>query len=168
MKFKKRGFTLIELLVVVAIIGILATVVLASLNSSQSKARNSKRLSDLRQVSIALELYADSHNGSYPVSSGGGGGWDGFRSCWGNSSVADNPAWITSLAPTYIPNLPRDPLNHTNCDGQYIYRSNGTNYKLIAHNPENASAVIAKYPQLTDPSRSSYAYGYWTVGATNW
>lgn len=56
-KFVKQGFTLVELLIVVAIIGILATVVLISLNDARTKARDVRRLADVRQVALALELY---------------------------------------------------------------------------------------------------------------
>ncbi|QQR82870.1 type II secretion system protein [Candidatus Campbellbacteria bacterium] len=67
MKKFTRGFTLIELLVVIAIIGILSSVVLASLNSAREKARDAKRISDIKQIQLALELYADSHAGLYPA-----------------------------------------------------------------------------------------------------
>ena len=67
----QKGFTLIELLVVIAIIGILATIVLVSLNTARSKARDVRRLSDLRQVALALEMhYDDNPSTGYPGTSG--------------------------------------------------------------------------------------------------
>lgn len=63
---KERGFTLIELLVVIAIIGILSSVVLASLNSARQKSRDARRVSDIKQLQVALELSFDS-DGNYPA-----------------------------------------------------------------------------------------------------
>ncbi len=53
----KRAFTLIELLVVVAIIGILATVVVVNLSSSQKKARSARMMADMNSVKDAISVY---------------------------------------------------------------------------------------------------------------
>src|SRR3989344_2300263 len=81
------GFTLIELLVVIAIIGILASIVLAALNSARQRSRDVRRLADINQLQKAIELYYDDA-GSYP------------------SALAD-------IVPTYIAIEPHDPLDPT-------------------------------------------------------
>lgn len=86
-----RGFTLIELLVVIAIIGILSSVVLASLNSARKKGRDARRISDIKQLQLALELWYDNNSSKYPDA-------------------------LSSLAPTYISVIPSDPQG-----GAYAY-----------------------------------------------
>lgn len=101
---KVRGFTLIELLVVVAIIGLLSSVVLASLNSARMKARDTKRMADLVQIRTAIEMFYNDY-GYYPQSNCG---WDcnGYRTSYDSSwdSLASD------LAP-YIKVLSKDPTN---------------------------------------------------------
>lgn len=65
-KGQSEGFTLIELLVVIAIIGILASVVLASLNSARQKSRDARRVADIKQIQLALELFFDKER-TYPA-----------------------------------------------------------------------------------------------------
>ncbi|MFZ3011511.1 MAG: type II secretion system protein [Minisyncoccia bacterium] len=95
---KAKGFTLIELLVVVAIISLLSSVVFASLNSAREKARDARRISDLHQIQVALEMYFNDYN-RYPIATSWvysySSGWDTLQ---------------TALAP-YIDSLPRDPIN---------------------------------------------------------
>lgn len=92
---EQAGFTLIELLVVIAIIGMLSSVVLASLNSARAKARDASRLASVKSFKTALEIYYNDNNG-YPTSNG-----------TGNGDVALNDAMLVSkLVPTYLPAMP--------------------------------------------------------------
>ena len=60
-----KGFTLIELLVVIAIIGILSSVVLASLNTARGKGANAAVKSNLNNVRAQAELWYDTKGGTY-------------------------------------------------------------------------------------------------------
>ena len=86
----KKGFTLIELLVVVSLIGILATLVIANMNSARERARDATRKSDLRNIQTALRLYYND-NGGYPATAAMG--------VWGDP-------WTP-----YMNILPADPLS---------------------------------------------------------
>ena len=62
-KFFSRGFTLIELLVVIAIIGILSSVVLASLNTARGKGADAAIKAGLANVRAQAEIYYDTNSG---------------------------------------------------------------------------------------------------------
>lgn len=116
----KRGFTLIELLVVISIIGILATLVTANLNSARQRGRDAQRKSDLRNIQTALRLYYNDRGGFPTASSGNIVGCNGTCT-WGG-------AWINNNI-TYMNILPKDPL-----PGQdYRYTSTDVeDYTLVA------------------------------------
>ncbi len=63
---RRQGFTLIELLVVVAIVGILAGLLLPVLSRVRAEARQMECKSNLRQIFIALQVYAEDSDGVYP------------------------------------------------------------------------------------------------------
>jgi len=63
LKNSKKGFTLIELLVVIAIIGILSSVVLASLNSARNKGSDAAVKADVAGIRAAAEIYYDTNSG---------------------------------------------------------------------------------------------------------
>ena len=164
------GFTLIELLVVISIIGLLSSIVFASLSGARSRARDLNRKANLKQLVNALELYY-SDNASYPTTASTL--W-GESPAWGSHTLSGANGWIPNLAPQYISRLPHDPLTGTNnfadnpgCDTtmtNYLYISDGVDYKILAH------CLVETLPVLTidsfyDPVRPTWALQVSSVGA---
>jgi len=107
---KKTGFTLIELLVVIAIIGLLASIVMVSLNSARTKARDTKRKAELKQIATALEMYYDAYGRYPPFRPSGSCG--GYRNDWA-TSYCSSANWLTTDGNflNFLATVPRDPLN---------------------------------------------------------
>lgn len=162
---RERGFTLIELLVVISIIGLLSSVVLASLNTARAKANNTRRIADLQQLRTALELYYSS-NGSYPIQAS----WRGTTpQCY--STGADGNTAIPGLVPNYISSMPKDPkpVLPSYC---YLYMSNGVDYKVLAYSTVEGAAVAPGAPYARYPTgcggSSQNSYAVYTDGAKCW
>ena len=68
-KHNTKGFTLIEVLIVISIIGVLSSLTLLGLGTFRASGRDVRRVTDLRQITNALELYY-AKNGSYPATNG--------------------------------------------------------------------------------------------------
>lgn len=149
----QKGFTLIELLVVIAIIGVLSSVVLASLNTARERAANAKRLSDMKQIQNALELYALTNSGNYPNL-----GWS--YAC----SAATWTSLQTSLAP-YMAQVPMDPTHSCSPDREYYVITSETDYKVLLHLPPNAAAVSRS---VWDPTRDSGSNATIVDGSSPW
>ncbi len=105
--FKQRssfGFTLIELLVVVAIISMLFSAATASLLVAKRKANDSKRVSDIKNIRKAMEIYYNDFN-SYPEENPEDGSWEKSYENEGDFiNVLSNGQYVSGKTPT-------DPVN---------------------------------------------------------
>jgi hypothetical protein len=111
------------------------------------------------EINQALARY-HTKNGIYPIGTGPEGNFtpDGkFKT-----------DWIQGLAPEYIDSLPRDPRNRNSRNDQYFYWSDGKDYKLIRHGADDCDSVKRLKPEMIDPVRDCWAYGYWTPNAAKW
>jgi type II secretion system protein G len=116
-----KGFTIVELLIVIVVIAILATISVVAYNGVQQRARDTIRLTDIKNMAKAVGLYyAD--NGNYPMSSG----W-----CTQPSGPSYAAAFQAEIAP-YLAQFPRDP-SYSGTYRDYFYRNVGeTSYYLYA------------------------------------
>ena len=122
--FKNDGFTLIELLVVIAIIGILASIALVAFRSSQAKARNIRRVSDLNSIAKALELYYDDH-GKYPaMTSSPAYPGSSFLKIQDNLNVEGDWGELGAALSPYLSPIPTPALG-ANTQRRYYYYTTG-------------------------------------------
>ncbi|MCL5435772.1 MAG: type II secretion system GspH family protein [Patescibacteria group bacterium] len=134
-----KGFTLIELLVTIAIIGLLASIIVVSLNTSRNSAKVAQAASNQKQFMLALQLYFDDV-GFYPPDVNRG--WDpGF-----SHALPYNPDTNQTDTPA-CDHCPSDWVSQvqSNWRGPYI--------------------VI--FPNTT-PWNGKYDYNYWPAGASRY
>jgi len=128
---KNKGFTLIELLVVIAILGLLATIILFSVDDVRSKSRDSRRVVDIKVIQEGLSMYCNDYS-SYPYSGG-------------NSIEINGSSDLMSqelINSGNMSGVPIDPLN-MEIDGviyKYYYESisDETDYRLIFYLETNS------------------------------
>ena len=154
----EKGFTLIELLVVISIIGLLSSIVLASLTTARYKARDAKRIADMRQMMTAIEFYYDKY-ATYPPAPGSwSAGWTAMQ----NTLVTDK----------FLGSAFQDPAGGSST---YYYFRCGANYQgyKMAAKLEKTHTVLASdgdgafYPGdptlLCDDAGLMYCVGNYTI-----
>lgn len=148
-----KGFTLIELLVVIAIIGLLSSVILASLNTARAKSRDAALFEDAKQLMTALELYRNQNN-KYPSSTPSNPPTVMYTNIEGS---ATDPVFSSNIAP-YMSSLPnpgtfKNASKNGNTTSRLMYRVLTTTNSSV---PAGCSAVAANcYALLIWPEAAS-------------
>jgi prepilin-type N-terminal cleavage/methylation domain-containing protein len=147
----KRGFTLIELLVVISIISLLSSVILSSLSTARAKARDARRLQDMRTIQTAINLYQNDNRGKVP----------------NESMNVNQPSYVEPFLPElitgkYLSSTITDPINTSASTYYYRYVTDTT---LV---PLNCSSIISNAKYLIafrlEKMTSSYTRCGWTGG----
>ncbi len=118
---------------------------------------NRKRVSDLVSINDALKAYY-AKNGAYPKATG----LSGFRE--------RGAAWIPGLSPDFVAELPRDPALSGDMAGpQYVYVSDGTDYKLLAQSVSlvggtHVEVLGVRIDPTRQPTAENASFGFWSPG----
>jgi prepilin-type N-terminal cleavage/methylation domain-containing protein len=157
---KIKGFTLIELLVVIAIIGLLSSVLLASLSTVRARARDAKRKADMKTIFTALQIYQDRY-GCIPVTTGGtcgvGAGVNTMNTGgWDYSSQGNFMPFLATGTEPILKNVPVDPINNmpgdsTNGTYAYKYYCYPGQGLALGYHPEATTWGIVYYQRYQDP-----------------
>ena len=185
--WRTKAFTLIELLVVIAVIGLLAALLLPALNQAKERGKRTVCQNNLRQLGMALTLYADEHNQyptcfrRIPAGRGAANPKGSEVSLWNalilpylgnNSDVFNCPSFPPFFRWTTDPST-LGYMYPTNIEGNrpfcYAINANGVavvNWGLVKTTPLDADTVSRKPNEIRNPA-DMIAVGDDTIGTTN-
>ncbi|QDT69237.1 hypothetical protein MalM25_21710 [Planctomycetes bacterium MalM25] len=122
---RRAAFTLVELLVVIAIIGILVALLLPAVQAAREAARRSQCQNQLKQIGLALLMYADAHDETLPRGC----------ECFGNDNGGKNQNLGTNWALESLPFLEENPLYDRYDHSTYLAGSASNQEVLATHLP---------------------------------
>jgi hypothetical protein len=117
-----------------------------------------QRVADLETIRAALEAY-HADTGGYPNTNGK----------WNSVSHQNSLNWLPELVPNYLNSVPTDPFGSWKFENpQYMYTSDGIDYKLIAHRSGDCDQLTNDLSPSRDPVRATaeacWGFGFWTAG----
>lgn len=176
------GFTLIELLVVIGIIAVLSSILYANFNEARMIARDKARMTTLKEVQLALELYKAQY-GEYPAAcdAAGTGNFAGPGPVSSRSGpFVECSQYISGLVPEFISVLPLDPVFEDESDKGFYYRSDGSRYKFMSYDSVEVNTVnsagheFARCPNEDknncdlNQTYNQRTYAVYSAGAEDW
>lgn len=182
----KKSFTLVEILIVISIISIISAIIFVNVRSSQSRARDTRRVADLEALNNAIQMYYR-ENGHFPSLPEGCGTYSTEFDFYVGISTKDAPKWVSDsarpkcvtsdfiadLSPDFLASLPSDPGPEFKLSGLdargivYIHTlapapDRRECYKLLLHYPENRNnqRYRSLWDQVRDGGTDSNALDY--------
>lgn len=138
-----RAFTLTELLVVVSIIGVLVAILLPVFLRASEQGRRTTCISNLRQISVALNAYTQDYGGFFPPQSIPAEGWPGTRD-WTGIIASHAPAKDLFRCPSaQVPSI-SEAMDHSRG-----YAINGALYESNIKDDQAISEERIRFPAMT-------------------
>lgn len=158
----QRGFTIVELAIVIAVIGILTTISYVSYNGAIDRARNTQRLSDMKNITEALTIYRQSHK-EFPD--------EQVANSWENSSAYATNFISVLKSSGLVKEVPVDPQNTAEHYYRYMRFTAGTNGCAAAKGDYYVLQVInTTAPTNRSPDNPGFACSghNWTNDSGAW
>lgn len=168
----RHGFTIVELLVVIVVMGVLFSVGVSAYSGVQQKTRDTQRVSDMKTIMKALEMYK-TQTGEYPPVSTGTNTISG----WEVSSISPSQFLAPLKTLGVVSQVPVDPTNTGTVNNGMLYRyyryaagsqgcalARGAYYVLIVGDAETATQLDSS-PGFQCTNRNWSTEGGWVTGA---